>query len=280
MISAVIPQGAGHLVQVVGISFSDEAQLLSATAFWWSLFVDFLVRVKGGNDLTMSVAKLLPIPQSEAIRASLSSRALRSVALSTAYVDLWNRNWPQVASAPAWSSSDPRLTPFPAVSATWHRSSALRNHFERRWALVEIDALAALELKLTIDELCTIYRTQFPVLREYEKNTWYDRKGRIAFTTNRGLTGVGLERKDFELWQSALKAGTPLPSDFDRQSLVPPFDVRDREEDMRTAYSYFSERLASPTPPIAASTLPPTPTPTPTPPKPTTPKTSKKAARA
>lgn len=117
------------------------------------------------------------------------------------------------------------------------------------WALVEIDALDALELKLTIDELCTIYRTQFPVLREYEKNTWYDKNGRIAFTTNRGLTGVGRGRKQFEIWQACLKNGEALPKAFERQNLEPPFEVRDREADMRTAYAYFAERLGMVTDP-------------------------------
>jgi hypothetical protein len=144
-----------------------------------------------------------------------------------------------------WSLAEPRLCKT-KLGPQWQRTSALRNAFERRWALVEIDALAALELKLTIDEICTIYRTQFPVLCEYEKNTWYDRKGRIAFTNNRGLSGIGLDRKDFELWQSALKSGEKLPKDFDTQDLEPPFDVRDREDDMRTAYAYFAEKLGKP----------------------------------
>ncbi len=81
------------------------------------------------------------------------------------------------------------------------------------------------------------------MLREYEKNTYFNRKGRIAFTNNRGLSGIGLERKDFELWQAAPKSGSQLPRDFDTQGLEPPFDVRDREDDMRTAYAYFAEKL-------------------------------------
>lgn len=170
----------------------------------------------------------------------LASRALRLNCLTTHYADLWNRNW---EPASGWSLRDPRLSPWPKPKAKWSRAVALRNNFERRWALVEIDALAALELRLTIDELCTIHRTQFPVLRDYERNTWYDRNGRIAFTNNRGLTGVGLERKDFELWQECLDSGRKLPSDFDTKNLEPPFEVRDREADMRHAYAFFVKEL-------------------------------------
>jgi hypothetical protein len=116
--------------------------------------------------------------------------------------------------------------------AKWSRAAALRNAFEHRWALA---------LGLTIEELCTIYRTQFLFLRDYECNTWYDQKGHFAFTHNPGLTGVGLECKDFELWLQCLRDGTKLPKDFDKHGLVPPFEVGDREKDMALAYGVFTD---------------------------------------
>ncbi len=62
---------------------------------------------------------------------------------------------------------------------------------------MEIDVLAAMALGLTLEELKTIYRVQFPVLRQYENDTWYDRNGRIVFTCNKGLTGVGYSRAEW-----------------------------------------------------------------------------------
>ncbi len=65
----------------------------------------------------------------------------------------------------------------------------------QRQALVEIDVPVAQALKRTLEELITIYRVQYPVMQQYERDTWYDRNGRIVFTASKGLTGVGFPRK-------------------------------------------------------------------------------------
>jgi hypothetical protein len=239
LISAVVPPEVGHINTVIGFAFADLRVLCEWAGGCMSLPVDFFVRAKGSGHLQVGQSQSLPILQG-ASAPMMVSRALRLNCLTTHYADLWNEVWPQ-SSPVGWHSTDPRLSPWPALDATWTRASAVRNAFERRMALVEIDALAALELKLTIDELCTIYRTQFPVLREYERDTWFDTRGRIAFTASKGLVGVGLDRKRFELWQACLRDGKDLPADFDQQGLQPPFERRDREDDMRAAYAFFEK---------------------------------------
>ena len=78
----------------------------------------------------------------------------------------------------------------------WSRHTAIRSDFARRLALVEIDVLVAQALALTIDQLIEMYRTQFHVLDENERGTWYDMKGRIVWTCSKGLTGIGFRKSD------------------------------------------------------------------------------------
>jgi hypothetical protein len=117
--------------------------------------------------------------------------------LTSNYGDLWSECWDEAFRMHRWAKQDPRLPNafFTNLTPTWQRDCALRTDYARRQALVEIDVLVAQALGLTLDELITIYRVQFPVMQQYERDTWYDQNGRIVFTASKGLTGVGFPRK-------------------------------------------------------------------------------------
>ena len=206
--------------------------------------------------------------------------------------------------ADAWTRSDPRLPcDFPALP-DWCREAALRSDCprqalveidvivaialgltlascspstasfpSRRQALVEIDVIVAIALGLTLDELLTIYRVQFPVLRQYEADAWYDALGRIVFTASKGLPAVGLPRTPVtgdtaytlrapgdnrpetalsfpdvrrlaeavitrRIIDNTLPAG-PVERAIEYHS---PFECCDREQDYRIAWTVFAHR--------------------------------------
>jgi hypothetical protein len=144
-------------------------------------------------------------------------------------------------------------TPFAGLSKKPPcESCALRTDYERRQALVEIDVLTAMALDLTLDELKTIYRVQFPVLRQNEQDTWYDRNGRIVFAVSKGLPGVGFSRLEWEQIKH-LQSGTverkviddTLPGGPRERTIIyeAPFDRCDREQDYEMVWAEFERRL-------------------------------------
>ena len=120
----------------------------------------------------------------------------------------------------------------------WTPQTPLRLAADRRQALVEIDALVALMLGLTADELCTIYRTQFAVLYGYDRNVYfYDANGRLV--PNSCPDRLAEEgRPDHRDERTATnQAGNTYTYEL-------PFVTLDREADMRQAYAEFERRLA------------------------------------
>jgi hypothetical protein len=276
--STIMPTDSGHIDLGFSITTRNLSHLISLAGAFHSAIFDFFIKSTGKNHFRNDVASLLPLVRFDSATA-LEVRALSLNCLTTHYAPLWSEVFTPAFTQQRWSQPDnPRLLQdfFARLTPAWQRHCALRTDYARRMALVEIDVLVAQALGLTLDELLLVYRVQFPVMQQYERDTWYDLHGRIVFTTSKGLVGVGLPRKGgtaqprarFTLpdgtvregqvgWEDVqgLPDGTAVQQWVQDDTLptgpyrkerrwVAPFARASREDDYRTAWAFFTAQAA------------------------------------
>ena len=274
LINTIIPKNTAHINGVRSYAFINKLQskFLIFSALTSSIPYDFLVKSTGKTNLNQTLDDF-PIIYGIKYDSALIIRCLTLTCLTTHYAELWETSYTPDYNQDKWATFTPERSPteennkrlnqnfFANLTPKWQRNNALRTDYERRQALVEIDVLAAMALGLTLDELITIYRVQFPVMRQYEKDTWYDINGRIVFTNSKGLVGVGFPRnanpkKGEPIGWNDIKdmtSGTvqrtilddTMPNGPIERTITyqAPFTLCDREEDYTVAWEVFEKRL-------------------------------------
>lgn len=244
LVPTLIPPGAGHVNTLFAVVFADDSNLLIYNALASTIVYDFFIKTTGMGHVNINLATALPLPNlPSGHRTKLIEHILKLVCLTTHYRDLWNNVF---------------------EGRPWSRNVALRTDASRRIALVNLDVLAALALNLTIEELLTIYRVQFPVLREYERSRRYDQTGRLVPESVLKLAAQHNIDIHEPLNLATYRGPAELVGEIDTLTLgptggivwedpkmeprmtrvyPPPFTKCDREADMRQAYETFQKQL-------------------------------------
>ena len=246
--SSLLLQNTTHTNGIISIIFKTNNLLIELASLSSSIVLDFFIKTVGASNLTDSRLRAFPLGVEEKYKPQLFNRTLQLNCLNKYYAPLWEESWQAHYKADDWSKQDARLKAFNTLTPNWQWSTPLRNWFERRQALIEIDVITAIALGLTLEELILIYNVQFPVLQQNEDDTWYDTKGNIVFTCSKGLVGVGVDRPVWEtirnLNDGEVFQHTITKSELYKDKVITyhaPFDKCDRVEDYKVAWGYFEK---------------------------------------
>ena len=179
---AIIPPKTAHVNGLISIVFKDNMELVEFAGVTASIPYDFYLKTLGKSNLYDETIRELPLGISDRYKTSLFVRILMLNCLNKYYAPLWEGSWQDAFAEEHWSVNDDRLKPFLSLTKEWSWQTPLRNYYERRMALVEIDVITAMALGLNLEELILMYNIQFPVLQQNEDDTWYDTRGNIVFT--------------------------------------------------------------------------------------------------
>lgn len=246
----IIPANSSHVHTVVSVAFKKTLQLIEFAGISSSIVLDFLTKTIAASNLSVSRLNSTPLGIDKKYQDALYSRVLLLNCLNSDYSELWAKAWRDSYREQAWSISDNRLKSYSSLKSNWEWNTPLRNYFERRQALVEIDVIVALSLQLKVEDLEMMYYFQFPVLKQNEDDTWYDQRGNIVFTCSKGLIGVGVDRPKWEEIRNQKEGETythtidPSKSELyggQQVTYYAPYTKCDRIEDYRRAWAHFEK---------------------------------------
>jgi len=226
--------------------------MVLAVGLWSSLPLDYLVKISGSSHVNSEMVDQFAAPFDHPAWPLLLQRTLRLNCLTKDFAPLWTALYHDDFGSDSWTPAFNELTnSLPVAASEWSMRTPLRTDFDRRSALVEIDALAGIMLGLSSDHLGVIYRAQFPVLRKYEYQMYFDAGGRKIAKDHQAY-GVRQLKNDYNLLQRFIDGGDYAdlldrydPFEPDGEHSEPWFYKADREAEMLTAYLDFEERFAS-----------------------------------
>ena len=259
LICAVLPRKTAHINAVISVIFSNRYDSVDMAGLFSSIPLDFFTKTIGIGQIGKDMLSKFPFGFQTKFQSSIRVRSLLLNCLTDKYKELWETCWNDSYMIDDWHIKEQRLKDFNKLSPHWDWDTPLRNHYERRMALIEIDVISSMSLGLSLEDLEMMYAIQFPVLQQNENDTWYDQKGNIVFTCSKGLTGVGLDRKAWESMRGSLSedgmtyTGTsetyehtidPAKSELyggQKVTYYAPYNRCDRIEDYRRAWAHFEK---------------------------------------
>ena len=247
LVPSIIPTGTAHLQSVTSTSTPTCSMhyIPMIAGISSSLISDFMIRAAGRGHINGADFSLLPsLDTIHPLTTAVILRVLRLNCISDAYTSLWAECWHEsfVTDSPILERYDER-----PISPEWTADTPLRRAEDRRNAQAEIDVIVAMMLGVPIEDLCTIYRTQFAVLYDYDHGRGqgayvYDANGRQLPTPVRQAWEKRqrpTSNEDMPLSERThTHPGSGVSYVYDL-----PFRIRDRESDFRRIHAALSKQV-------------------------------------
>ena len=245
LIPAIIPPGTAHPNGVFssGSATITGRSLVAAQASLSSILADFTLRALPKSGIYFPDFSRLPaLPHNHPLTTRVVLRALRLNCVTDVYAYLWAECWDEafLDDSPILERYDER-----PIGPEWTADTPLRRAEDRRNAQAEIDVMVAMMLGVPIEDLCTIYRTQFAVLYDYDHGRGqgayvYDANGRQLPTPVRQAWEKRqrpTSNEDMPLSERThTHPGSGVSYVYDL-----PFRIRDRESDFRRIHTALTQ---------------------------------------
>ncbi|MDV6287955.1 hypothetical protein R2F25_08595 [Streptomyces sp. UP1A-1] len=217
LFAAIIPPGVTHIHAMRSMTTGDDLDTALQAGFWSSLPIDYYLRATGRGHLDVSDARAIPYADpGHPLAQALLLRTLRLNCLTEAYSGLWSKLYnPSWSSSEGWALSWGGMSGLGCVAPEWSRDTPLRTEYERRAALVEIDALVSVWLGISVEHLIAAFNSRYGTMIDYEAGMFFDSSGRRISSRfevygNRQAKGGG--RPFLCNWLSILETKTAAPS--------------------------------------------------------------------
>lgn len=257
---SILPPKASHTHSIISASFQNNIELLECAGLNASIVLDFFIKTVGVRNLVKNTFNGLPFGIAPKYKDSLFARVLRMNCINHWYKALWEHSFKDEFRKETWAVDDKRLSPFSSLSQDLNEWVPLKNEYERRQALIEIDVIVAVAMGFCFEDLVFMYKNTFSTTQKYEADTWYDRNGRVVYSVSSEYD-LKIDRKIWEsirgklgddgmsyegIAPSYIHTIDPKKSEiYGGKQIIfcAPYTKCDRIADYRRAWAHFEERF-------------------------------------